>query len=397
MKTLFIILLILGGSQVKGQSEVEQFENFLKDSTLSPKDYIFKLFEKNDIVILGERDHRETTQYDLILEILTDERFINQIGYVYTEVGVINKNDCLNSVLKSEYSTPEKFEKSLIEVYRQLMFFPLWDKYNMYKYLKGVYNINKSLPIEKKITVGLTDCRFEWTEMNFSKYAEFYKNYISVEALNTRDSIMAYNFMKLYEKQKPINGKRKALYIQNQPHAINVEVINESIKIKTVGAHIKENYMESASIVLLNWFKYDANLFSDYSLIADGKWDAAFKLTNYNPVGFNLKNSPFGEISLDYNYDRNLIYEDVADGFIFYKPFYKFVFEVGIPNVVDEDFSDELLRRTSIYFGKGSKVSNEIIKSPEKAKKKLSNTYNNVRTVRVSEIRKLKKQLNEYF
>ena len=71
---------------------------------MPPKEYIFKLFEKSDIVVLGERDHRDTVQYDLIQDILADPRFAEQIGYVYTEVGSYNMNDDVNRLLQGQLS-----------------------------------------------------------------------------------------------------------------------------------------------------------------------------------------------------------------------------------------------------------------------------------------------------
>lgn len=56
------------------------------------------LFDRYDVVILGERDHRDTTQYDLIEQIMSDPRFIDQVGLIMTEIGVYNMTgtvDCI--------------------------------------------------------------------------------------------------------------------------------------------------------------------------------------------------------------------------------------------------------------------------------------------------------------
>jgi hypothetical protein len=45
---------------------------------------VFGLFDKYNIAILGERDHRDTTQYDMIIKILSDPRFLEKVGNVFT-------------------------------------------------------------------------------------------------------------------------------------------------------------------------------------------------------------------------------------------------------------------------------------------------------------------------
>jgi hypothetical protein len=65
---------------------LRDYVQYINNSRTTPVEYIFNLFEYSDIVVIGERDHRDTTQYELILDIQKDPRFVKKIGYVYTEV-----------------------------------------------------------------------------------------------------------------------------------------------------------------------------------------------------------------------------------------------------------------------------------------------------------------------
>ena len=47
----------------------------------------------NDIVILCERVHPETTQYDMILNLVSNSGFIDKGGHIYTELGVSSVSD----------------------------------------------------------------------------------------------------------------------------------------------------------------------------------------------------------------------------------------------------------------------------------------------------------------
>ena len=394
MKRTLVILFLVCHYSAVAQTAISDFVNFLKQENLSPKEYVLDLFKTNDIVIIGERDHRDTTQYDLILDILGDKRFIDQVGYVYTEVGVVNRTEWANRVLKNDYLTQSEFEIELIKLYRELDFNPLWDRYNMYKYLKGIYRINKDLSPNKKITVGLTDCEFDWNGMT----AEKYKNFTKV--LLKRDSIMAANFIKLFEFQVPINGTRKALLIQSQPHAIKLGSYPNS---KSTGRYITEKYGQKVKIVLFNWYSWvppDMHLYpwipdKENRLTADGKWDAAFELSGLKPVGFNLIDSPFGETLFNYAPDSVFNYQKIADGLIYFVPFYEFQCTIGIPNVVDKHFAKELVDRDIMTYDKwlkrfGMKLIKPILVKKEK------DYYNNVRTVNCQDYEKLKIQMNKW-
>ena len=166
---------------------IEALRTCAAEKGIPPKEYIFKLFEKSDIVVLGERDHRDTVQYDLIHDILADPRFVEQVGYVYTEVGSSNMNDDVNRLLQGSYPTEATFMDSLYAYYRKSeTFYPIWEKYNRVKFMKGIYEINRTSP--RKIKLGLTDREFSWDEI---RTVEDYKKFWESRTVNYRDSLMA--------------------------------------------------------------------------------------------------------------------------------------------------------------------------------------------------------------
>jgi len=395
MKRVLFIVLIANALVANAQINVSDYTGFMEQKHLSPKEYIIDLFKTNDIVIIGERDHRDTTQYDVIQDIIGDEWFIKNVGYVYTEVGVVNTTEWANSVLKGEYSNNGDFEKELIKLYREIDFNPIWDKYNMYKYLKGIYSINCKLENNEKVTVGFTDCEFDWEGMTSEKYKSFEK------VLPKRDSLMANNFIKLFEGQRQLNGHRKALIIQSQPHAIRM---GQSYKMKSFGMYVSEKYNQKVKVVLFNWYNWVPQYMHVYpwvtekkvELVDDGKWDAAFEKTNCNPIGFNLKDSPFGETHFFYSYMHRDKFMDIADGIIYDTPFYRFVYEIGIPNVVDKKFSKELVNRDIVTVGSNSLKGIGMRLIRWRLKKVEQKYYNEVRAVVFPEKSDLKAQMDKW-
>ncbi len=401
MRKIIIFLLFTSSISLFGQTKVTDLKDCLIENSTSPKEYILNLFKTNDIVIIGERNHSDTTQYDLLLDIFSDIRFIKEVGFIYTEVGCINRTEWANNVLKGTYKNESEFENELIKLYRELDWNPLWEKFNMYKYLKGIYNINRNLEPSKKISIGLTDLAFDWKEMNTKKYKEFRK-FMNAKGY-TRDSIMASNFIELYEKQVSETGKRKALLIQSFPHAINLDLRLYGSKHRRTGSYIKEKYKEKVKIVAFNAVYYGAYNSSNNSLIDSGKWDASFELTNCSGTAFDIKNTLFGNTYYEDNLGQKLNklfgvklkYAELIDGIIFYKPFYEFKCTLGIPNVADKQFSKELMRRTIIYQDKfisrlGLNLIRPFYKRPN------TKYYNNVRTFKCYDNELLKKQMNDW-
>ena len=59
----------------------------------------------------------------------------------------------------------------------------------------------------------------------------------------------------MYDKQKPKNGKRKALIITNHPHALNATF--EGNDYHRQGKWLKEQFgNDNVKIVMLNWAEY---------------------------------------------------------------------------------------------------------------------------------------------
>ena len=130
MKKVLLLIIITGYAVVSyaQNSELNDYVNCLKGNSCDPVDYIFNLFEKADVVVIGERDHRDTTQYELILDILKDPRFVKKIGYVYTEIGCVNRTKEVNKLLRGTCKSDKAFNNALYAYLRTEDFNPLWDR-----------------------------------------------------------------------------------------------------------------------------------------------------------------------------------------------------------------------------------------------------------------------------
>ncbi len=92
-------------------------------------------------------------------------------------------------------------------------------------------------------------------------------------------------------------------------------------------------------------------------LIDDGRWDAAFQLTGNRSTGFDIHGTPFGRTPSWYNNDGTL-WENLADGMVFYVPFHKFKGSVGISDILDTGCKPEMQRRLEILYSADEMPSN---------------------------------------
>lgn len=354
MKKLFFFIAFFTSSFLCAQKayispEIKPYVDYINKCNKSPVDYVMELFEKYDVVVLGERDHRDTTQYTLIKQIISDPRFIDKVGHIITEMGVYNMADELNTVLQGNYSHDSIFDLELVKVQFDLQFLPLWEKTNYTQFHRDVYSINKKLPADKKISVCPSDIQFSWNEAK-NMTAEEFKPFLKI--WRKKDIIMGHNTInELYKIFKGTDPRRKALIIYNSPHACRFYK-NKNYEDMEFYAYqiISDRFPKRCANISLNWVALDAGA---VSLTNDGKWDAAFAACGNKSIGFDLDGTPFGESLFDMGggwppVDK-IKYKDVFHGFIFYKPVDEWIEGRGVPNLDKLNCKDELARRAKVF------------------------------------------------
>lgn len=370
---------------VCAQSALSEYAKVMRGGE-DPVEYVFRLFETSDIVILGERDHRDVTQYEFISKLIADPRFAERIGHVYTEVGVTNLTRRANDLIKGKYGSWEEYRKARLDYLRDEDYSFGWEKTNRSMFIDSLYSINSRLPDGKKITLGLTDVKFDWHKaVSPTKYRKWYHKI----NFGKRDKMMADNFIRLYKRQKPIEGNRKALVITNEPHAANDPWRGE---YGSEGFRIKKNLGEGkVKIVCLNWYNIDDD---HHVLVDDGRWDAAFELTGCRAVGFDIAGTAFGQTiyslwGVDAKEGR--AWQDFADGIIYYKPFYEFQSSIGIEGFVADSCREEQQRRLDLLKNAGVYRDNDW-----ESNKEYYNTVGTFPCTEEDDLDKMKAQMGKW-
>ncbi len=355
-------------SIVPDKAKIAPYVAFLQEQRQEPVDYVMDLFEKHDIVILCERFHAETTQYDLIFDVISDPRFIDTVGNVFTEIGTSSMREEVRDFLFAENLDAEEIEERSLNIYRNLSWMPIWEKYNSLDFLRRLYSLNSTLPLQKKINLYYSDMPFSWEGMSREKYKEFYKT------LGRRDRIMADNVIQQFnEIAKSQETRKKAFVIMNYRHAFSDGLRWPWWKLfdrkgDNVGRYLFEEYPGKVANVMINSMALligSTDQKVNYAAIQGGKWDAAFEMCGNPDLGFYFSDSPFGEDAFDFfpYVAKGVKYSDVFTGFIFYRPLDQHNLAVGLPGFFDDGYDEIILERMEIF---GKPITDERPQGREK-------------------------------
>ena len=334
--------------------ELKPFVDFLTQQKFpTAKDYILNKFKSKDIVIISERDHRDLTQYDVIFNVLKDPKFK---GNIYTEIGSANNYKKINQFLLNSGLSEAEVEKELLDIYRDLSYDIIWEKYNYYALLKTIYQINKTRTEKDKILLFPLDISFDWKDFKCHSQYKLFDDYSEYGTID-RNVIMGKNFVQFFEYAKKRNPKRnKALVIENTYHGYiripSYKPLPTMPEIYSTGEYIYKTYPRNTTNIYVNYYTQG---FAK-GLTNNGLFDAAFEYTKTDNIGFDLKNTAFGNSKFDlYNFGgddyEETTFDYIFDGMIFYKPVYEMDLAMGIPNVYPKEYEKQFFERISLVLG----------------------------------------------
>ncbi|PKQ62709.1 hypothetical protein BZG02_10880 [Labilibaculum filiforme] len=332
---------------VTGQNN---YDTFLKQDHPTPNNYLKSIFKQKDIVVFCERDHPETTQYDFFYGLVSQNWFIENVGTIIIEVATQSIQKELDDYLINGNNT------LLLSICRNNTHSPLWQKTNFHDFLKRIHTLNFSLKKEQRIRIIGADIPFNWSNIKNKTDLANFKN--SSVYLN-RDESMSTFIIDWYKKAPKI--KNKALVIMNYRHSYGNLYSTSAQNSYTPNCYrfIRIALPEISTNVFLNRFTYSKFL-GLRKKHGKGKWDKSFLKNDNKPLGFALKDSPFGiDLFDDYPYLKtDLKWQDFFDHFIFYNPINEFINSFGVKNLVDDSFKSELTRRYRLF---GNKLSDKKI------------------------------------
>ncbi len=326
---------------------IEQYVRFLENQRQSPVDYILGLFEKNDLVVLCERFHPEVTQYDLVYDLVSHPRFQTQVRHMFTELGTSALRPTLESFLLDDTLSEAQVNERLRYIAQNFDFGPVWEKTNIFDFLRKLHYLNCSLARERRVQVHPSDIEARWPAMTKEGWKEVRKQ------LGRRDQIMAENIISKFKELRQAKPQTKALVIMNYRHAFPHLKSQTGRRAENTTGFLLAAFPGQVANVMLNSVAPLPGTTDQRSVLGalqEGKWDAAFAAVGNPNVGFDFLSSPLGEDAFDYFpfIAHQLRYQDIFTGFVFFKPLEAHRHSLGLPGLIDDSFADELKRREAI-------------------------------------------------
>ena len=311
---------------------VGRYVDFLKDNRKDINDYVMGLFDKYDHVILCERHHQEMTQYDMIYNLVTDKRFVDKVGVMFTEIGCVESRKAYKEFVDTTYPNDTLVEKGLASFMTENQSVHLlWPNTNWFSFLKRMYYFNHHNP--KQVEILFAD-----------------RNWLDRSMLEARDSIMADNIISTILS----DSIQKSLIIMNYRHAY--------LTSGNCGNYISQKFPDKVANVMINFGKADlisAILKPGNEMIKPiqyGKWDVAFEQIEDSDFAFDFSESPFGKDRFDHFFIptssvNTLQYQDIFNGFIYYKAPEEQYTSLGYPYIFDSGNIKKLKNREHILKG----------------------------------------------
>lgn len=291
------------------------FVKYVQNNGQEPTKFILEVLKKNKLVIYGEI-HRRKISWDFLCSMVQNEFFPDYTGVIFMEMAS-NKQNQINQFMENDTINKDL----LLDVFRDYMIVG-WNDKGMFDFVISVWNLNKNLPDNKKVKIVAVDTPREYTE-------EGLKNEIS-----NRDDFMANTIIHYLDS---MNEKRNALFIVGSAHVCKT--------IESAGHILSQKYLNEVFTIFTHSPRVDNHRIIK-ERIRHGIFDYAFLKNGDIPVGFNLKNSPFGNEPFDGLFmDGSGTYQDNYDGYLFLgnldkEPSGEVLFEL-----YNETFIKEMVRR----------------------------------------------------
>ncbi|MBQ3732576.1 MAG: RDD family protein [Bacteroidales bacterium] len=290
---------------------VAPYQICMKENGVPAKDYVLSLFENYDIVVLEESVHDECHPWDLIYDIVSDDYFVNNVGTIFTEYGEARDQADIDSMLRTRYADDESRSKAAAAATHIRS-----GGYCFHKFLKKINILNENLPDSLKISVRPEEIGYGkyFSIMDFSTDS-LYQQFLKLDSLRAQVTIDWYR-----------KTGKKCLVVTNTRHAYicTSEAQKRSPRMfkKAFEGNQMQYVYDSLPGKVANVHYFD-NLDIACPNVMGGKWEAAFRSLQYQPVGFDLEGTVFGDDYFDlYNYwcYHAFRYQDIFTGIVFYTP-----------------------------------------------------------------------------
>jgi hypothetical protein len=267
--------------------------NYLNGNVNEPKKFLLNKLNKYKLVMYGEI-HRRKASWDFLQEVAMDNKFIENTGVIFLELGSDKQRDIdkflSNSIIDNEL---------LLNIFRDYMLVG-WNDKGKFDFIKCIWQINKKLPLNKKVRIVLVDT---------PRPSESYKSREAMRAYAVKYNRDEYMDDTILNYLHTSSDKRNALFIVGTGHVCEAS--------KSAGSILSKKLPQATYAIFQHSPRVD-NIMPIDERLRYGIFDYAFYKFGDKPTAFEIKSSPFGKEPFDgLYYDGNGTYQDNYDGYLF--------------------------------------------------------------------------------
>jgi hypothetical protein len=309
-------------------SHLKPYVEFLQKQGRQPHSFMMEAFSKYQLVVMGEI-HNRPTYWAFNAQLVRDPAFARTVGTIYTELPS-NHQESIDRFLVQ--NTCEK--ELIIQMLRD--FFELgWPCKPTLDFFVAVWEVNQSLPFDKKLRIRLVDMQRPWEKIQKREDWQAY----DVD----RDSFMAKNIL---DDLGTKTDKRNGFIVVGMMHAMEELCFAEGKPRPSAGWHLKQALGDQ----LFTIFQH-APVMTDRGetsgRLALGLIDAAFAKLDDRPIAFTLEEGPFGKLPFDGMPDAGVYgtFNDGYDAYLYLTPLEDEILSPLIEGFYSDEFMPEIDRR----------------------------------------------------
>lgn len=321
-------------------TDVEPFAAFLTNIDQSPEEFLLDMLKSHKLVVNGEY-HRRKVSWDMLERLISLPEFPDKAGCIFMELPSWHQ-----PTMDKFMSSPTLDSDLIIQIFQDEQPNGWWDR-GEFEFLCKLWEINQSLPADKKVKVMLADYQIPYSKIT---------NEEEVKEAEDRNTHMA-NLIADNIENSP--DKRNSLFLVGCAHAYKSDqagiasAAHGKAPELTAGAQLTRLLGDKNVFTVFQHVMPGDNNGGNKSAIRGGIFDEAFRRNGNRPVGFKLSGSPFGAEPFDGIYEIKYktatgSYADNFDGYLFLRPLEDEPKAVPLIEIFTDEFVKEMQRRAAV-------------------------------------------------
>lgn len=320
------------------ESQLNTCSTWLRSNAATPIEYVVAKAQQHQVVIFGEV-HEKKEALALLNELIPQLYHRAHVTKVAMEVFLSEDNDRLKRLV-----TAEDFSRGLAMQIARHQPWGIWGFKEYWDVMETVWRLNKSIPRdqEKVLIVGL-DSPIDMASIgmtigegdNPSRHCPIWEKLRVVRLLRGLPKVLARDVRMAREIEREIITKddRAIVWVGGQHAMPSPQPVNFSgLRATRMGALLRQKHGGKVFCIKLHgWAIPASHVDSKYrgpEPIIGSKIEEVMRRSGLAAVGFDTALSPFGRLrdaaAFDYHYEPRLGLEDIADGYLYIKPWREF-------------------------------------------------------------------------